>query len=312
MNRLECGCGRVLGYEARHAGKTVKCSGCGQPLKVPAEKDAPIALRPLDDPEPEPMPRPRKRKRSEPEDDPVERVPRMEDDFDDDEDEGDESPRRKRRGPEPGPMNHLANFLVQQAGLPFLILLVGGAMFGISLFQGALSSDASSTPQTIGMEELMVKGPGGNRHVIITGAVPAPENMRNTIVTTWKSRRSGAISTTEQHFVPLLPAAGKAAPARPNHPIIIKSDASRDQLATILSKPDFKGLLVRASDLFSGEKMDRLKQAYPGVDFAQAYLLDEGVEPWSRALVMTLFLGGILLMALTLAMWLIMLLFHTE
>ncbi len=50
--RFKCGCGKSLAVDEEHAGKTAKCPGCQQPVRVPDVPDVPNAPEPSEIKEP--------------------------------------------------------------------------------------------------------------------------------------------------------------------------------------------------------------------------------------------------------------------
>src|SRR5262249_8408871 len=167
-------------YEPRHAGKKVKCGGCGKALTVPAEeedRDAPLAMQPLEDEEPLPPPksRPSARKRDE---ERGEARPAKPERAEEEDDEPRPAKRKKAYNDEEPDttfgrrdttLNHVANYFSKNALFPVIFCALG-LLLPWGIYEYLVTRNTSSTPQRIDVNELSEKGPGNNYHVIVTGA----------------------------------------------------------------------------------------------------------------------------------------------
>jgi hypothetical protein len=294
MKRMTCECGKVLGYEPRHAGKKVKCGGCGSVLVVPSEEeDEPLSMQPIEDEEPAPRPKARRPAKEEIEDAPSRRRRQKEDE---EEEEEPEKPRRKRE--RNSALQPLANWLCQHYYIALVVAIAGAVCITVAIIQGMLTSNSSSTPQRISLADLAKNGPGDNLHVIVTGATPAERIV--------VQKKDGS---PEAYFVPLLlPGADKNAASFPA--ILIVYENSDAKLNAALGQAEYKGTVVNSVTGLGSDTTNLLKQGYPGTDFSKVHLIQYGREPWSRGLIMTLMVVGALAVAAAVAMWLVMLLFR--
>lgn len=287
MKRLTCSCGRVLGYEPRHAGKKVKCGGCGKALTVPAEEeDAPLAMQPLEDDEPAPrskfrpvrkyeedleLPRPANRKK-----------PAYDDGDEEDDDEELETP----FGHQDTSMNKLANYFAKNQLFPLLFCCLG-FLLPWGIYEYLVTRNASSTPQRIDINDLSEKGPGNNYHVVVTGATPGTP-----FVWTRTSRTPGSPRQHVEYlgFFAPLPARGTTGDFR----VLLKSDTTDEKkFEEVLRRGEYHGTIMNSVESLSDKERDALKQAYPKVDFEKVLILEEGREPRSPILVLLLFIAGI-------------------
>ncbi|MBY0230113.1 MAG: hypothetical protein K2W96_12595 [Gemmataceae bacterium] len=303
MHRLTCQCGRVLGYEDRHRGKTVKCSGCGQPLSIP-ESDA---LRLVEEELP-PPPRPDPR------------------DFEDDEEERRREHRKRRARPtktqvENGALGRAADFLIDHNWIIWVLMILGvvGIIFGYR--EGALSSASSSGPQTVALADLIANGPGDNKHVLVTDAAPA-----NPFVSTVSVRKgeSGQGKPWSAVYVPLVPvtpqmradlAAGRFQEVRPSaiRAILVSYKATNQaELSALFAQGTVKGTVVNSITSLGSKVQDLLKGSFRDTDFDKVLIIEEGRAPMSRSLALFLFAGGIALIAIALGLGLLALLFKNS
>ncbi len=290
MRRLACECGRVLGYEPRHAGKTVKCSGCGQPLKVPAE-DGILPVRAEEEESPKPAPPP-----------PRQRMPRRRES----EDTGWEDPSAEaRRGA--GALTSLANYVVRNPGVP-LVLFFGWVLIPVGIYNGAFSS-WSGPARPISVTELADKGPGSNRNVIVTGARAGATAV---LVHESKNHIAGKMSREEvRYYTPLLPAAGGGQDIRVIL-VVEGGDGGKERLAAALAKNEYQGAVVNAITSLEQKAQDFLRQQYPATDFSKVVIVEAGHVAWSGVLTHLCAFAGVLCLVMSLGMWAVMVLYRTE
>jgi hypothetical protein len=280
MKRLTCECGKVLGYEPRHAGKKVKCGGCGKALTVPSEEDknAPLAMQPLEDEEPSRVKsRPPARKHEDEEEYPPRPAKRKKAYKDEEPD--------TTFGRRDTTLNHVANYFAKNALFPVLFCAMG-LLLPWGIYEYLITRNASSTPQRIDANELSEKGPGNNYHVIVTGARPGAPFV-------WVKQSpnpAGGKRYTEYlgFFVP-LDSRGDG-----SFRVLLKSDLTdEDKFMEVLKRGEYHGTIMNSVDSLSEKEQEALRKAYPNTDFSRVWIIEEGREPRSPIIVLLLFVFGI-------------------
>jgi hypothetical protein len=279
MKRLTCSCGKVLGYEPRHAGKKVKCGGCGKALTVPVDeedKNAPLAMQPVEDEEP-PRSRSRAAVRKREEDDDEPRPPKRKKAY---KEEPDTSFGRRDTT-----LNHVANYFSKNALFPVIFCALG-FLLPWGIYEYLVTRNASSTPQRIAANELSEKGPGNNYHVIVTGASPQTPFV-------W-TRTTQTPGSPQKHvaylgfFVP-LDARGDG-----SFRVLLKSDLTdEDKFKEVLRRGEYHGTIMNSVESLSEKEQDALRKHYPNTDFSKVWIIEEGREPRSPLIVLLLFVFGI-------------------
>jgi hypothetical protein len=260
MKRLTCSCGKVLGYEPRHAGKEAKCDSCGAAIALPAADGAAEMIAPEDvvllGPKPETPP-----------------VPTL----------------------HHGPLRQFANFVVKKWALPLFIFLVGGAVALTGIVNGALANNWMPEPDRITLAELPERGPEANSHVIVGEASAVPSEAI-TLVRKVTDKRSGNVTTTsEAYVVPLRPTGGPP-PGKDCFFLMIVFTSDEARFNEALDRPEYQGTVFQGVDYVVGsEKANLIRQHFPQTANSRVYVLQEGLGPWDRWLTLALFVAGCLI-----------------
>lgn len=160
-----------------------------------------------------------------------------------------------------------------------VLCLIFGTLDVVFVWQDwTIRSAASATPQDISLANLAANGPGANKHVRVTDA---------------RFGKSYAVETKNgkpnRAWIPLVAPDGTIK-------IVVKTfnadDAALDRLAR---QTTVTGIITNDIHSIGSSEMGVLKQAYPGTDFANALVLEEGREFPSAARLYAL-LGGALLL----------------
>jgi hypothetical protein len=291
---IACPCGRKLRVEERHAGKTVRCPGCGRTFTVPVPPAEDIlTVLPAD-----PAPRPAPRRREDPEVGGDEDVEVIEDER--------PRPRPKRRRRRPAGLRgffvSLSSRLQDDKSPRYLFLLIafGVGLLICALIEGRLMGAAADRPQTLTLAQLAAHGPGDNAHVIVTEFLPG-----NNIVCEHRTVVGLPAGNWTAVYVPVVPltpdvqtrlAQGQA--ARPNIPpgsirVIVHSTRvhGEAEMPNVFGKPFIQGTVVNSIRSLPRKTQELLQSAYPGTDFDSCWLLQEGRKPSSAFFV----LGGAVL-----------------
>jgi hypothetical protein len=160
-----------------------------------------------------------------------------------------------------------------------VLCLIFGTLDAVFVWQDwTIRSSASATPQDITLAELAARGPGANKHVRVTDACFG----KSYAVETKNGKPNRA-------WIPLVAPDGSIK-------VVVKTfnadDASLDRLAR---QTTVTGIITNDIHSIGSSEMGVLKQAYPGADFANALVLEEGREFPRQARLYAL-LGGALLL----------------
>lgn len=191
-----------------------------------------------------------------------------------------------------------------------LFLALGAVLTWFGVRETKLAAASSATPQPLSCRDLALRGPGANAYVTLTDFVVA---------------RNGAYYKRDQDqsdwstiWLPLLPrgtassaaSAGKRPSALPltlasrtsivptsntsGIRVLLKSTRVRTQadLPPLYYLRKIEGMIVNCVDSVGPKEMEILRAQYPGTDFAQCWILEEGRKPTSPVTRFALFCGG--------------------
>jgi hypothetical protein len=161
-----------------------------------------------------------------------------------------------------------------------VLCLIFGTLDAVFVWQDwTIRSSASATPQDITLADLAARGPGANKHVRVTDA----HFGKSYAVETKNGKPNRA-------WIPLV------APPDGAIKVVVKTfnadDAALDRLAR---QTTVTGIITNDIHSIGSSEMGVLKQAYPGADFDNVLVLEEGREFPSTARLYAL-LGGALLL----------------
>ena len=160
-----------------------------------------------------------------------------------------------------------------------VLCLIFGTLDAVFVWQDwTIQSSASATPQDITLADLAARGPGANKHVRVTDA---------------RFGKSYAVETKNgkpnRAWIPLVAPDGSIK-------VIVKTfnadDAALDRLAR---QTTVTGIITNDIHSIGSSELRVLQQAYPGADFANALVLEEGREFPSAARLYALLAGALLL-----------------
>jgi hypothetical protein len=177
----------------------------------------------------------------------------------------------------------------QFEGFLILVILVGLTAGGIVGWLGwqqrLLLEQGSATPQQIRLADLAAKGPGNNIHVMVTdyvfGPLPVIEKKRGQWNRVW---------------IPLYPAGQKENPA--DIKVIVRSfNLHNDaELAQFYQQKAFTGVITNSIYSMGSGEVSELKKGYPGANFNDVWMIDEGRDfPTEGYVSLLLSIAGVLL-----------------
>jgi hypothetical protein len=300
---ITCACGRPLLLRDEHAGLQVRCPLCGRqfaapapdavvPAALPADRGSTYDLAPDDKP-PAPPPVPDLLRRP---------APAVTDE-----------PARPRRKP---PFLHRCFGFVWHCvdnrfvyPLLWLVLLFGVMFVFYSFREMRLAVAASETPQRLTLAQLAANGPGDNAHVVLTDFALCDGYVCLVKVGRFERLITGS-DPTRKHwegvFVPLVPltpelrqrrARGEAVgrqPAPGNVRVLLLSYAVHGvaDLDRLDTQPQVRGMVINSIKSLDAKTASLLRELYPGTDFGNCLIFQEGRLPSSTTTsLLVVFLG---------------------
>jgi hypothetical protein len=170
-----------------------------------------------------------------------------------------------------------------------IFLVIFGVVFVVLGFkEGGVSSESSQTPEEISLKELIARGPNGNPNVIVTDFILC----ENFVYKTDHGRWSGA-------WIPAVPAdsltPGQKRGGSPTkiQALIFTINAQSDaELNQRCNQPKLRALVVNKITSIGAQEKSLLQNAYPGTDFAQCLIIQEGREPAGKVKLFLMLGGG--------------------
>lgn len=164
-----------------------------------------------------------------------------------------------------------------------VLLAVGLAPLLLGLEQRRVARQLATPPQEIALRDLIARGPGPNRHVVLKDFTPAGD----TCAVREKARGLTA-------WVPVLPRGGEPArgataglvrgpfrgeifgPARVQAVIKFDNVTGEKELTTLLrQEAGFRGLVTEGGENLDARAKRLLRENYPGTDFSGCLLIEE-------------------------------------
>lgn len=196
-----------------------------------------------------------------------------------------------------------------------LALIIGGGVlvfFGIQEWR--LGSGCKAEAQKITCADLETRGPGDNAHVSLTDFFFSPKGYvytfdKNKPGGSWKEVWIPAYRTGGDYHKACMEAAqsDKDLPAAPPVRILVKSSHVSNEagLVALGEKETITGVLINKIESMGSEERDLLKGSYPGSNLESCYILEEGRTPSGTGALMGYFLGGLALMGVGGALFLV-------
>jgi hypothetical protein len=183
-----------------------------------------------------------------------------------------------------------------------LLFVLGALALGRGYQEMQLSRNASAEPQRLTCAQLAQQGPGSNAHVILT-------DFRVGINVCWyKASKDqtewsaiwvplAAKGGTEKMPVKLVSEPGQTSGgmwANPSGIQVLLKSARRNQieLSQLYSRREIEGTVINCIDSVGRLEMDVLHKTYPGTDFTQCWILEEGRKPYPPTHYTAMFGGG--------------------
>jgi hypothetical protein len=282
---ITCACGRPLLLREEHAGKEVRCPSCGRqftapapdavvPTAVPADRGDTYNLVPEEKPPPPPAVRPYLRRRS-----PAEGRPRR------------------------TPLPHLGLGFVWRCldhrfvyRITWLVLLVGAMFVFYSFLELRLALVTSDTPQRLTLAQLAAHGPGDNAHVVLTDCALCDGYVCLVKVGRFDRLIAGTDPTKKRWegvFVPVVPLTPELRQRRARGEAAVRENAPADLRVLLLSytvhgeadldrlgaQAELQGTVVNSIKSLDGKTASLLRELYPGTDFSNCLIFQEGRRP---------------------------------
>jgi Zn-finger nucleic acid-binding protein len=249
-------------------GKQISCPNCTFGF-VAKEELAPVELVQATPP---PLPR----RSMPPEED--ERSPRdFRRDDEEDHDDLDERPRRKKKYAGPG---FLARSAAALGTCGIVCLILGGILFFIGWQKKTLAGLGLATPQDIRVADLAAKGPGNNIHVRVTdlefGLNYVFEEKNKRWTTVW---------------IPLFPT-GADLKGQPKVLLKTYKASGPPEVDQMAMRKQVQGVITNSIHSLGSKELAELRKSYPGADFNNVYILEDGETIPSSGTVLAFLLAG--------------------
>jgi hypothetical protein len=186
----------------------------------------------------------------------------------------------------------------------FLLLVIfGGVILYVGIKEWRLSQAASPNPQTITCDQLEKKGPGNNLHVVLTDFILCEgsyvyqgsknDNSRWTKVWIPAVPIDGEYVQQLKRMIAENKTSGEI-PKPKNLKVIVKTSNvhSESELDDYAKHQTIQGLLVNKVESLGSEERNILAGSYPGIDFSNCYILEEGRKPKSAGTAAAMMGGG--------------------
>jgi len=176
-------------------------------------------------------------------------------------------------------------------GRIFLLrVMFGGVILFIGIKEWRLSQSASTTPQTISCAKLEQTGPGDNLHVVLTNFVLCEGSY------VYQGSKNDNSKWTKL-WIPAVPDNGEYVqqikkmfsenktngeiPKPKNLKVIVKTTSvhGENELDDFAKRDTIQGLIVNKVESLGSEERGILAGSYPGIDFSNCYILEEGRKP---------------------------------
>ncbi len=188
-----------------------------------------------------------------------------------------------------------------------VVMAFGGlVMMFIGYREYSLVSLSMPTAKTISMADLLEDGPGDNIHLHITnmllweGAyVYEADSEDGPFTMVWIPAISSDSETGQQVLAGIERGASPTGHP-PNIQMILRTDSCVDenavgQLMLQGLQTGIKGMIINEITSLGSDEKKLLSEEYPGVDFEQCYIFEQGREPAGRFKMVALMFGGTLL-----------------
>ena len=168
------------------------------------------------------------------------------------------------------------------------LLVAGGICLFIGFMEAHLRGESSATPEEISLKALLARGGSGNRNIILKDY----QLCENYVYEEKNNAWTGA-------WVPVVPSDEVARAGQPFRPTNVRAliysghvRSGRD-VETLLGQPRLKALVTTGIMSLGSEEKNLLQSSYPGTDFAQCLIIQEGRTPFSKPVLFLLFSGGV-------------------
>ncbi len=211
--------------------------------------------------------------------------------------------------PQPGAVRQIWDQLRERISfrvlrVSLILVVVGGALVARGCNENKLASASSQTPETMSLKKLIERGPDGNPNIVLTDFQLCPNYVA----------QGSSLSKVEDGnwsrvWAPIVPREnhGDASPIAlaPGNirALIVSSHISNEnQLVSQLGVPQLRGMVTNQISSLSSKEKQFLQKSYPGVDFDQCLIFEEGRKPVDSGTISAYQGGGALVILLGLAL----------
>jgi hypothetical protein len=175
-------------------------------------------------------------------------------------------------------------------GLFFSIIGSGIAFYGYKEIQ--LAGGASERAEPMTLQQLIDRGPDGNRHVEVTDFVGC-ENYIFTV-------RNKNFREWDGAWVPVVPNLPEQEEKEKWHEMVrkfdcivhLKSVTNEASAARLMNQTRLRGMVTNRIETLGAKERSKLKESYPETDFDNCLILEEGRLPKSRSIALVTNLIG--------------------
>ena len=168
-------------------------------------------------------------------------------------------------------------------------LVLGGMLLFACYHEWRLGSAASAQPENLTLEQLIARGPNGNPNVRLRD-FQLGENFA------YFTDNHGIYWT--RVLVPAVPSTMGEQAAHVLIPkVIIKSThvANKEQLDSLHARTQMQGLVVNRIESLGKDERELLVEDYPGIDFDNCIIFEEGRKPSDGTMIFLMGGGGLAL-----------------
>lgn len=188
-------------------------------------------------------------------------------------------------------------------GLGIVLLIVGPIPAFLGWREGRVGEGASEQPVEMPLEQLIARGANGNPHVRIKEFFLGDNYVY---------QENSKSKTWEHVWIPMVPpnaVTEQGTPKAPNNVrAILKNTGVRSKVDTELlyhrlaQAGVVQGLVINKIASLGHQERKLLQESYPGTDFSQCLIIEEGRKPVAQTMATLMLWGGAALTLLGLGM----------
>jgi hypothetical protein len=183
-------------------------------------------------------------------------------------------------------------------------LVVAAALGVMTYTEGTLAFKSSAEPEEISLKKLIDRGPDGNAYIILTDFVLC-DNLVNEFNQSNKDRWTKV-------WIPVVTADEAAlVPKGPLNPSKVKAlffstkITNHQEIEARLHQPKVQAMVTNRIVSLDAKVRNLLQQSYPGTNFDECLIIQEGRTPFSRGVVYLFGVGAVVALAVGLGLLLL-------